>query len=73
MVNFGTLRCKHNENLCAKLGREHGIIYYGTDDVAKDKGTVSESLSLYLSLSFVACQAPEKHLLYPSQTSLRGI
>ncbi|XP_048776636.2 dnaJ homolog subfamily C member 10-like [Ostrea edulis] len=39
VVNFGTLRCKHNENLCAKLGREHGIIYYGTDDVAKDKGT----------------------------------
>lgn len=38
LVNFGTLRCKHNENLCEKLGREHGIIYYGTDGVEKDKG-----------------------------------
>ena len=53
MVNFGTLQCKHNENLCDKLGREHGIIYYGTDGVEKGKGIVSllKKFSFFLSLS----------------------
>lgn len=41
MVNFGILRCKYDENLCDKLGREYGIIYYGIEGVEKDKGIVS--------------------------------
>lgn len=45
LVNVGTLSCHQNEDVCGKLGVEHGTYFYQPEKVLKDEGNKISSLN----------------------------